>query len=163
MKNRTRFLLAAGGVAMLLTGAIPANANVAAFDSNGDTWTGGGTIADPHVQASCATSDEPLPIVEAACPTFTFVIGGTDPMRYLDVELVFDDVSANGKAAEDYDLHLFDESGEEVASAAGAIANKELLAANHLPNGTYTLQVVPYINIPGSTFTLEATFRTAQS
>lgn len=161
MHNRKRTLLAAGGVALLLALSAPANAADATFDNNGDTWTAEGTIADGHVQAVCAKGAEPLPVIEAVCPTYTFVIAGADPLRYLDVELVFDDVSASGRSAEDYDLKLYDESGKEVASAGHALGSKERLAANHLPNGTYTLEVVPYMNVPGSTFSLSALFRSA--
>lgn len=162
MQTRKRMLIAAAGAAVMLALSAPANAADATFNSNGDTWTAEGTIADPHAETSCVPHGEtPLPVVEAACPTYTLVIDAEEPLRYLDVELVFDGAAVAGRTAEDYDLHLYDASGEEVGSAAHAFGSKERLAVNHLPDGIYTLEVVPFVNAPGSSFSLSALFRTA--
>lgn len=158
---------AAGALALLLgpLGLGAASAEVPVLTGPDSTWSTSGVIADPHVQATCAADPTaPLPVAEAVCPSFTITLDApdTEPIHYLDVRLDFG-IVAGGRTVEDYDLYVYDAAGTEVASAAHGLGTYEIAAANIIPDGTYTISVVPFTNLPNSPFTLSARLRTTAS
>lgn len=135
------------------------------FTGPDTTWSTTGVVAEPHVNATCAADPSAAQaLVEAACPTYTIQLDGEDtsPLRYLDVRLDMTSVAA-GRGLDDYDLQLYNAAGTQVASAGTALGSREVMAVNHLPDGEYTIRVVPYTNVPDSTFTLTVRYRTRTS
>ena len=160
-----RLSLLAAVVAAPLLAFVPtmATATTPVLTGPDSSWSTTGTIADPHVQATCAVDPaNPTPLAEAVCPSFPITLdaASTHPLHYLDVRLDMAPVAAN-KTVEDYDLYLYDADGVEVSSSASAIGTAEVISLNLVEDGDYTIVVVPYTNLPGSTFSVEARYRTA--
>lgn len=162
LTRATAFASAVAASAALVV--LPARAEAPPVLSGPDSsWSTSGTIAEPHLQAACAADPSaPSPLTEAACPTFELVLDAPDTatMRYLDVRLDMTAVAA-GRTVEDYDLYLYAADGTEVSNSANALGGYEVMSVNHIAEGTYTVKVVPYTNVPDSKFTLTARFRTA--
>lgn len=165
MTRRLSLILTAAAAAVL--GLAPSGAHADAppvFTGPNTTWSTTGTIADPHFEAACAAHPAaPAPLIEAVCPTFPIVLDGADahPLRYLDVRLEMTAL-APGRSIEDYDLYLYDANGVEVdLSANPAGRNVEHIARSYVPDGNYTVVVVPYMNVPDSEYKLTVQYRTA--
>lgn len=154
--------LAAPFVLFVPTGAQATPPTLTGPDSS---WSTTVTVADPHTQASCASNpSSPSPVIEAVCPEFPITLAapaGQD-LHYLDVRLDMSPM-AGGKTAEDYDIYLLNSSGGQVDLSANAIGTQEIISVNLIPNGNYTIRVVPFTNLPNSTVSLSARFRTASS
>lgn len=163
MRRRHSLLIAAVAAAVLALAPSSAGAETIVLTGPDSTWSFTGTVADPHTQAACAADPSaPAPITEAVCPEFPIVIDGDDahPFRYLDIYLRMSSVGPLRYSAEDYDLYLLDANGVEVDSSAFALGT-ESIARSYVPDGNYTIRVVPFTNVPDSTYSLSVRFRTA--
>jgi len=160
--------LAASATAASLLALLPfagAQATAPVLTGPDSSWTTTGTIVDPHLQASCAVDpDNALPLAEAVCPEFPITLDATSThvLHYLDVRLDMTPVAA-GKTVEDYDIYLYDDNGVEVDLSANALGASEIISLNLVEDGDYTIKVVPYTNLPNSSYTLTARYRTASS
>jgi hypothetical protein len=165
MTRRLSLILATAAAAVLVLAPSGVHADAPpVFTGPDTTWSTSGTIADPHAEAACASDPTaPTPLIEAVCPTFQIVLDGADahPLRYLDVRLETTAL-APGRSIEDYDLYLYDANGTEIdLSANPAGRNVEHIARSHIPDGNYTVVVVPFMNVPDSSYTLTVRYRTA--
>src|SRR5690606_24224610 len=126
--------------------ADPPSASVS-MSSPTATWDGD-VFAGAYLVTPCAA-----PEVDPACDAFTLDVDPTGA-GFLDVHI------EATTAGDDFDLFVYDEDGNEVASSV-TVASEENVTIEAPTAGTYRIEVFGLLVAPGGSYTGAATLRAA--
>jgi hypothetical protein len=139
-------VIAAAGAAL---GATPAAGTVSTATPT-VTWTGGPFLTS-NPSGICAGPADP------ACDTFSLTV--TPPASGSHTVEITTTPSAEG---DDYDLFVYDASGNTVGSSTTETGNERVVLENPAA-GTYAVTVLSWLTTPGGTYTGEAALSAAEA
>ena len=142
--KRLFFLLWFLGAVSLTWAATPSTGTLAAAGATVN-WTGG-PLTGANGDAANDIVGDPLPpnlcTLSSSCETFTLVVSlpatfyNTFPNYGVQISLNWASVTT------DFDMYMFDSSGNQIFSSAQQLSTSEFIDAGRLPSGTYTILVV---------------------